>query len=124
MRASCTHSVKISTCVSVWTIRYNEGMISEGIIGGDAKSFSIAAASILAKTARDARMVELDATYPGYGFASHKGYRAPVHARALLELGPCEIHRMSWGPVRLALLGKDPLLAYDDAIQDELPLGL
>ena len=94
------------------------------VVGGDGISCSIAAASILAKVARDRLMHELDGLYPGYGFASHKGYRAPVHARALLELGPCEIHRMSWGPVRLALLGKDPLLAWDDAIQDELPLGL
>lgn len=94
------------------------------VVGGDGISLSIAAASILAKVARDRLMHELDGLYPGYGFASHKGYRAPVHARALLELGPCEIHRMAWGPVKLALLGKDPLLAYDDAMQDELPLGL
>lgn len=92
------------------------------VVRGDAISCSIAAASILAKVARDRLMHELDGLYPGYGFASHKGYRAPIHARALLDLGPCEIHRMSWGPVKLALLGKNPLLAYDDAIQDELPL--
>jgi len=92
------------------------------VVKGDAISCSIAAASILAKVARDRLMRELDGLYPGYGFASHKGYRAPIHARALLEFGPCEIHRMSWSPVKLALLGKDPLLAYDDAIQDELPL--
>ena len=92
------------------------------VVKGDAISCSIAAASILAKVARDRLMHELDGLYPGYGFASHKGYRAPIHARALLDLGPCEIHRMSWGPVKLALLGKNPLLAYDDAIQDELPL--
>jgi len=91
------------------------------VVGGDAKSRSIAAASILAKVARDRLMVELDGLYPGYGFASHKGYRAPVHAEALLTLGPCEIHRMAWGPVKLALLGKDPLLAFGDALQDELP---
>ncbi|MDD3837786.1 MAG: ribonuclease HII [Phenylobacterium sp.] len=92
------------------------------VVGGDGKSKSIAAASILAKVARDRLMVEMDARYPGYGFASHKGYRAPVHARALLDLGPCEIHRLTWGPVKLALMGKDPLLAYEDALQDELPL--
>jgi ribonuclease HII len=92
------------------------------VVGGDGISASIAAASILAKVARDRLMHEMDGLYPGYGFASHKGYRAPIHARALLELGPCEIHRMGWGPVKLALLGKDPLLAYDEAIQDELPL--
>jgi ribonuclease HII len=91
------------------------------VVGGDAKSRSIAAASILAKVARDRLMVEMDGVYPGYGFASHKGYRAPVHAEALLTLGPCEIHRMAWGPVKLALMGKDPLLAFEDALQDELP---
>ena len=91
------------------------------VVGGDAKSKSIAAASILAKVARDRLMVEMDERYPGYGFAAHKGYRAPVHAEALLALGPCEIHRMAWGPVKLALMGKDPLKAFDDALQDELP---
>jgi ribonuclease HII len=91
------------------------------VVGGDAKSKSIAAASILAKVARDRLMVEMDGLYPGYGFASHKGYHAPVHAEALLLLGPCEIHRMSWGPVKLALLGKDPLAAFESALQDELP---
>lgn len=86
------------------------------VVGGDAKSKSIAAASILAKVARDRLMVEMDARYPGYGFASHKGYRAPIHAEALLNLGPCEIHRLAWGPVKLALMGKDPLMAFDDAL--------
>ena len=92
------------------------------VVGGDAKSRSIAAASILAKVARDRLMVEMDGLYPGYGFASHKGYRAPIHAQALLALGPCEIHRLAWGPVKLALMGKDPLLAFGElAGQDELP---
>lgn len=91
------------------------------VVGGDGKSKSIAAASILAKVARDRLMTEMDGMFPGYGFASHKGYRAPIHARALLELGPCEIHRLSWGPVKLALMGKDPLLAFADVEQQELP---
>jgi ribonuclease HII len=91
------------------------------VVGGDAISASIAAASILAKTARDRLMGEMDEVYPGYGFAGHKGYRAQVHADALLKLGPCPIHRRAWGPVKLALIGKDPMLAYADAIQDELP---
>ena len=69
------------------------------VVGGDGVSASIAAASILAKTARDRLMHEMDETYPGYGFAGHKGYRAPIHAEALLRLGPCPIHRMTWGPV-------------------------
>jgi ribonuclease HII len=92
------------------------------VVGGDGKSKSIAAASILAKVARDRLMADMDLRYPGYGFAGHKGYRAPIHAEALLLLGPCEIHRLSWGPVKLALMGKNPMLAYDDALQAELPL--
>ena len=91
------------------------------VVGGDALSASIAAASILAKTARDRLMAEMDEVYPGYGFAGHKGYRARVHADALLKLGPSPIHRMTWGPVRLALMGKDPMLAFDEAVQAELP---
>jgi ribonuclease HII len=91
------------------------------VVGGDGKSKSIAAASILAKVARDRLMVEMDTRYPGYGFASHKGYRAPIHAEALLSLGPCDIHRLAWGPVKLALMGRDPLLAFEDALQDDLP---
>ena len=90
------------------------------VVGGDGKSKSIAAASILAKVARDRLMVEMDGLYPGYGFASHKGYHAKVHVEALRALGPCEIHRMAWGPVKLAAMGEDPLLALDD-LQDELP---
>jgi len=93
------------------------------VVGGDALSASIAAASILAKTARDRLMGEMDEVYPGYGFSGHKGYRAPVHAEALLRLGPCPLHRMAWGPVRLALMGKDPMLAFEDAVQEELPFG-
>lgn len=76
------------------------------VVGGDGKSKSIAAASILAKVARDRLMVEMDARYPGYGFASHKGYHADVHVEALHTLGPCEIHRMGWAPVKLALMGQ------------------
>ncbi len=76
------------------------------VVGGDAISCSIAAASILAKVARDRLMHEMDGLYPGYGFASHKGYGAPVHIEALTALGPCEIHRMGWEPVRRALEGR------------------
>ena len=74
------------------------------VVGGDGKSLSIAAASILAKVARDRLMVEMDAVYPGYGFAGHKGYHATSHVAALAKLGPCPIHRRSWAPIR-ALLG-------------------
>ena len=75
----------------------------ESIVKGDEKSLSIAAASILAKTARDARMRELDAQYPGYGFARHKGYPVKAHVAALERLGPCAVHRRSFAPVRVAL---------------------
>ncbi|HEY3888036.1 MAG TPA: ribonuclease HII [Caulobacteraceae bacterium] len=83
------------------------------VVKGDAISVSIAAASILAKTARDRLMAEMDDVYPGYGFASHKGYRAPIHGEALLRLGPCPIHRMAWAPVRLALAGENPMAAAE-----------
>lgn len=73
------------------------------VIKGDSLSLSIAAASILAKTARDRLMVELDSEYPGYGFAGHKGYNAPIHSAALKELGPCPAHRRSWAPIRALL---------------------
>ncbi len=75
----------------------------QAIIKGDQKSLSIAAASILAQTARDARMRELDATYPGYGFAQHKGYPVREHVQAIERLGCCPVHRRSFGPVRQAL---------------------
>src|SRR6202043_2146149 len=75
------------------------------VVKGDAISVSIAAASILAKTARDRLMQEMDAVYPGYGFAAHQGYHAPVHVEALARLGPCPIHRRTWAPVRLAMEG-------------------
>jgi ribonuclease HII len=79
-----------------------------GIIRGDALSASIAAASIIAKTTRDAHMLELDALYSGYGFASHKGYPTPEHCRALKELGALPIHRRTFGRVR-EVLGLDPI---------------
>ncbi|HEX4098169.1 MAG TPA: ribonuclease HII, partial [Caulobacteraceae bacterium] len=75
------------------------------VIGGDGISCSIAAASILAKTARDRLMAEMDEIYPGYGFSAHKGYGAPRHIEALTQLGPCAIHLMTWAPVQLALQG-------------------
>jgi ribonuclease HII len=81
-----------------------------GIIRGDALSASIAAASIIAKTTRDAHMLEMDALYSGYGLASHKGYPTPEHCRALKELGALPIHRRSFARVRQAL-GLDPIQA-------------
>lgn len=82
----------------------------ERIVKGDARSLSIAAASILAKTSRDAMMCELDARYPGYGFAKHKGYPVKEHVAALTRLGACEVHRRSFAPVRV-VLGLPPLHA-------------
>ncbi|PVM85213.1 ribonuclease HII [Caulobacter radicis] len=75
------------------------------VVKGDSLSCSIAAASILAKEARDRIMVEMDTVYPGYGFAGHKGYHAPIHLEGLRKLGPSPIHRLGWAPVKLALAG-------------------
>jgi len=72
------------------------------ITNGDRLSFSIAAASIVAKVTRDRMMVELDGEYPGYGFAQHKGYGTPEHLGVLQRLGPCPLHRMSFAPVWMA----------------------
>ncbi len=80
------------------------------IIHGDALSLTIAAASILAKTTRDALMAELEKVHPGYGFDRHKGYPTPEHFDALRRLGACPIHRRSFAPVRQAL-GLDPVQA-------------
>ncbi|NUP10171.1 MAG: ribonuclease HII [Polyangiaceae bacterium] len=80
----------------------------ERIVKGDSRSLTIAAASILAKTSRDAKMCELDAQYPGYGFAQHKGYPVKEHIAALGRLGACPIHRRTFGPVRV-VLGLPPL---------------
>jgi ribonuclease HII len=74
------------------------------IIKGDQSEPAIAAASILAKVARDQEMVALDNVYPGYGFAKHKGYPTKQHQQALLSLGVTDIHRRSFAPVQAALL--------------------
>lgn len=70
------------------------------IIGGDAKVPAISAASILAKTARDAYCDEMHARFPDYGFDRHRGYATALHLERLLDLGPCEEHRRSFAPVR------------------------
>jgi ribonuclease HII len=72
---------------------------AQNIVKGDSKSLLIAAASILAKTARDAYCMEMEAKYPGYGFAKHKGYPTAAHFAVLRQLGPCPEHRRSFGPV-------------------------
>ena len=78
---------------------------SVNFIKGDAKSLLIAAASILAKTARDADCLRLEKEYPGYGFAKHKGYPTKAHIEALSRLGPCPEHRRSFAPVAQPELG-------------------
>jgi ribonuclease HII len=87
------------------------------IIGGDALEACISAASILAKTARDAHMVELCGRHPGYGFAQHKGYSVAAHLDALRRLGPSPIHRRSFRPVREAMGLVDEVI-----VAEELPL--
>src|SRR6266403_1172930 len=88
----------------------------KSLIKGDAKSVSIAAASILAKTHRDARMQEWDLVYSGYGLAQHKGYGTPEHIEALKRLGPTPLHRNSFAPVR------ESRCWSTGAIQTPLPL--
>jgi ribonuclease HII len=90
----------------------------QSVIQGDGTSFSIAAASVLAKVHRDAMLVELDRQFPGYGLASHKGYCSQQHLAALARLGPTPLHRKSFSPVAQRLLpfedGEDSLLLIAD----------
>lgn len=82
-------------------IRLPEVLIPQtSLVKGDARSLTIAAASILAKTSRDAWMREIDRQYPQYGFIQHKGYGTKQHFQALLKWGPCPIHRFSFRPVQ------------------------
>jgi ribonuclease HII len=75
----------------------------EAVVQGDAKIASISAASILAKTVRDAMMCDLDGRYPGFSLSGHKGYPTPAHVAALEALGPSPLHRRSFAPVRIGL---------------------
>jgi ribonuclease HII len=75
----------------------------EAIVGGDDRVAAISAASIIAKTTRDRIMIDIDHLYPDYEFARHKGYGTEAHRQLLRELGPCEHHRRSFAPLRLAL---------------------
>src|SRR6267142_3682150 len=86
------------------------------LVQGDCKSYSIAAASVLAKVTRDRLMRELDKVYPGYGFAQHKGYPTPQHYAAINERGPCAIHRRSFAPFRPV---EEPLELFE--LRDEPP---
>ncbi|MBI5484313.1 MAG: ribonuclease HII [Deltaproteobacteria bacterium] len=75
-------------------------ILQKTVIKGDSLSLSIAAASIIAKVSRDRLMVEMDTLYPGYGFAGHKGYGSASHLEAIRRLGPCPIHRLTFGGVK------------------------
>ena len=84
-------------------LRFNNYRLEgETIVGGDARVPAISAASIIAKTTRDRIMVEMDRLYPNYEFARHKGYGTEVHRERLQKHGPCEQHRRSFAPVRMA----------------------
>ncbi len=72
------------------------GIVQDPLIGGDGRCLSVAAASILAKVARDGMMEEFDRIYPGYGFSRHKGYPTAAHVAAIRKLGPCPIHRRTF----------------------------
>jgi ribonuclease HII len=76
------------------------GATQTAIVGGDAKSFSIAAASVIAKVTRDRMMVQIHERFPQYNFAQHKGYSTPEHLAALGQYGPSPVHRKSFAPVR------------------------
>jgi len=90
----------------------NIALPQNGFDKGDGINFSIASASIVAKVFRDHLMTELDGIYPGYGFASHKGYATPEHQNAIRELGPCPIHRRSFDYIR-ELCGHYSCLYYE-----------
>lgn len=95
------------------------------LVDGDAKSYSIAAASVLAKVTRDRIMREFDAIYPQYGFASHKGYNTPQHYAAIRQHGPCPIHRRSFWPFRpreLDLFSDDGINSSAATVACEEPL--
>jgi ribonuclease HII len=86
----------------------------KAIVKGDAKSFSIAAASVIAKVTRDRLMLQLHDQFPQYNFAQHKGYGTPEHLAALRQFGPCPSHRRTFEPVRLV----------NEPVQVDLGLGL
>jgi ribonuclease HII len=98
----------------------NLGCTVEAIIGGDASHAPISAASILAKTTRDALMVHLDTRYPGFEFGSHKGYSTPAHFAALERNRPCPLHRRSFAPI--AELLDDFEFVHSLGAEQQLPL--
>jgi ribonuclease HII len=94
-----------------------------GITKGDKLCLSIACASIIAKVTRDRLMEEFDQTYPGYGFAQHKGYGTGIHLSCLQKLGPSPVHRRYFAPVRKLIASQNlPSLEQRDGLQTEFPL--
>ena len=87
----------------------------DAVVKGDSRSYSIAAASNIAKVVRDRMMTDYDAAFPGYGFARHKGYATRLHLERLREVGPCEIHRRSFAPVAQVRL------QFPDKLKPEQP---
>lgn len=93
----CIENLKVSPYIVLTdALTFDTPQKIESIIKGDAKSYNIAAASILAKVHRDRLMIELDKKYPQYGFAGHKGYGTKAHIEALKKYGKCELHRDSF----------------------------
>jgi ribonuclease HII len=92
-----------------WDFLAGAGTVNETIIGGDGRCASIAAASIVAKVARDALMTGLCPGYPAYAFSSNKGYPSPVHVASLERWGPSPLHRHSWVPIRTRSMPRLPL---------------
>lgn len=121
-RLNILHATMIAMCRALWSlpVRPDKALVDgnrlptgldcdgEAIIGGDASVPAISAASIIAKTVRDALMERAEIRWPGYGFAAHKGYATPVHRAAILSLGPCPIHRRSFAPVAQRTLDLTP----------------
>ena len=108
-RAIC--NLKVSPdCLLIDALRLpGVDLPQESIIRGDSISISIAAASIVAKVARDRLMVKMDSRYPGFGFRRNKGYGTPEHLKALGLLGPCLIHRLTFAPVSACRAGLPPI---------------
>ena len=103
-----------------WDFLAGYGTRNERVIGGDARSASIAAASIVAKVQRDALMTGHCPDYPLYRFSSNKGYPSPEHKASLREHGPCTLHRQTWAPIRAAAQGR---LWPDDATTTRIDYG-
>jgi len=107
MKRAVEHLRTASDFLLIDAITVDLPLSQKAIIHGDSLSFSIAAASILAKTARDAALVQWDHVFPGYGFVHNKGYGTPDHLAALAALGPTTLHRFSFEPVRNACHSQD-----------------